>query len=116
VGVLSTGIHLEAFEHVAAHAVVRKHAPHCRADDAVGVLVKLVAQRNGLEAAGIARVFVVDLLGQLAASSVMLPALMTITWSPIGTRSKGRLVFAEQRAAMVYTRPVSARLHPPRSV
>src|SRR5512135_2450584 len=44
---------------VVTHLIMRQHAPHCGANDAVRMVLQLVAQADGLQAAGITRMAVI---------------------------------------------------------
>ena len=100
-GCSRAGVDLELAQLLHAQLVVRQHALDGAADDLLGSPLEQVAERLLAEAARVAAVARVDLVAQLVAGDTMtLPALSTMTWSPVSMWvAIGRLVLARRAAA-----------------
>jgi hypothetical protein len=95
-------IDFEIFENVAAHAVMRQHAPYGSTNHTIRMGLKLVAQADRFQATRITGVMIILLCGQFGAGlgtrdgnflSVDDDDVITQFY----TGGKGRLVFAQQK-------------------
>src|SRR5215469_2297972 len=66
VRVLATGKHMELLEHAPAEGILRQHALDRELDRPLGMLGEELLERDRLDAADVAGVVVVDLVGELA--------------------------------------------------
>ena len=64
--VLTTGEHVQLPEHAPAERVLRQHPLHRELDRPLGVLAEELLERDRLDAADVAGVVIVDLVGELA--------------------------------------------------
>ncbi len=66
---------MQLAEHAAAERILRQHALHGDLDHPLGMLAQELLERDRLDAADVAGVMVVDLVGELAAGDVDLPGI-----------------------------------------
>jgi len=107
VGMLGAGVHAKLREHLTSEVVLRKHAAHGRAHDAIGVgRREQLVGRDRLDTAHVARVVGVDLLLALAAGQDdLLGVHDDDVVAGVGVGREGRLVLPAQNGRHARRQP-----------